>query len=56
MENVAFIRTQIELIEYVFASAEVSEIWITFPDPQIKYKRTVYLLFHPCMPGLRRGN
>ena len=38
--NVAFLRTQIELIEYAFASNEVDEIWITFPDPQIKYKRT----------------
>ena len=38
--NVAFIRTQIELVEYVFAENEVDEIWITFPDPQIKYKRT----------------
>jgi tRNA (guanine-N7-)-methyltransferase len=38
--NAAFIRTQIELIEYVFAENEVDEIWITFPDPQIKYKRT----------------
>jgi len=44
MDNVAFIRMQIELIEYVFASAEVSEIWITFPDPQIKYKRTKHRL------------
>jgi len=40
MPNVAFIRTQIELVEYVFAENEVDEIWITFPDPQIKYKRT----------------
>ena len=38
--NVAFIRTQIELIEHVFAQNEVDEIWITFPDPQIKYQRT----------------
>ena len=38
--NVAFIRTQIELVEYIFAKGEVAEIWITFPDPQIKYKRT----------------
>ncbi|WP_055442691.1 tRNA (guanosine(46)-N7)-methyltransferase TrmB [Lacinutrix himadriensis] len=38
--NVAFIRTQIELVEHVFAENEVDEIWITFPDPQIKYKRT----------------
>lgn len=40
MNNVAFVRTQIELIESIFAPQEVSEIWITFPDPQIKYKRT----------------
>ena len=40
MSNVAFIRAQIELVEYLFAENEVDEIWITFPDPQIKYKRT----------------
>lgn len=40
MNNVAFVRTQIELIQHIFAANEVSEIWITFPDPQIKYKRT----------------
>ena len=40
MHNVAFLRTQIELIEHCFAENEVDEIWITFPDPQIKYKRT----------------
>ncbi|QCW98602.1 tRNA (guanosine(46)-N7)-methyltransferase TrmB [Aggregatimonas sangjinii] len=39
-ENVAFLRSQIELIDALFAENEVSEIWITFPDPQIKYKRT----------------
>ena len=38
--NAKFIRTQIELIDYVFAENEVDEIWITFPDPQIKYQRT----------------
>ena len=38
--NVAFIRTQIELIDCIFAENEIDEIWITFPDPQIKYKRT----------------
>lgn len=42
--NVAFLRTQIELIEYSFAQNEVDEIWITFPDPQIKYKRTKHRL------------
>ncbi|MFY8068846.1 MAG: tRNA (guanosine(46)-N7)-methyltransferase TrmB [Flavobacterium sp.] len=40
LHNVAFLRTQIELIEHCFAQNEVAEIWITFPDPQIKYKRT----------------
>jgi len=40
IDNVAFLRIQIELIEYAFAKNEVDEIWITFPDPQIKYKRT----------------
>ncbi|WP_370477742.1 tRNA (guanosine(46)-N7)-methyltransferase TrmB [Tamlana flava] len=38
--NVAFLRTQIELVDYAFSEHEVDEIWITFPDPQIKYKRT----------------
>jgi tRNA (guanine-N7-)-methyltransferase len=44
MNNVAFIRTQIELIDLLFEENEVSEIWITFPDPQIKYKRTKHRL------------
>ena len=34
LHNVAFLRTQIEFIESCFAKDEVSEIWITFPDPQ----------------------
>lgn len=38
--NVGFLRTQIELLEKIFEADEVAEIWITFPDPQIKYKRT----------------
>ena len=36
MKNVAFLRTNIELIAHFFAPDEVSEIWLTFPDPQIK--------------------
>lgn len=40
LSNVAFLRTQIELLDLLFTKDEVSEIWITFPDPQIKYKRT----------------
>ncbi len=42
--NVGFLRTQIELIDELFAENEVDEIWITFPDPQIKYKRTKHRL------------
>ena len=36
MKNVAFLRTVIELSDRFFAPGEVSEIWITFPDPQMK--------------------
>lgn len=36
MSNVAFLRTSIEIIDRMFAPGEVSEIWITFPDPQMK--------------------
>ncbi|MDE5626901.1 MAG: tRNA (guanosine(46)-N7)-methyltransferase TrmB, partial [Candidatus Amulumruptor sp.] len=39
MSNVAFIRTDIELIDRFFAPGEVDEIWITFPDPQMKKVR-----------------
>jgi tRNA (guanine-N7-)-methyltransferase len=36
LNNVAFLRTHIELINNFFSENEVSEIWITFPDPQMK--------------------
>lgn len=36
LHNVAFLRTSIELLDRFFAQGEVSEIWITFPDPQMK--------------------
>ncbi|NND15428.1 MAG: tRNA (guanosine(46)-N7)-methyltransferase TrmB [Eudoraea sp.] len=47
MSNVAFLRTQIELINYTFSKEEISEIWLTFPDPQIKYKRDKHRLTNP---------
>nr|WP_298793447.1 tRNA (guanosine(46)-N7)-methyltransferase TrmB [uncultured Allomuricauda sp.] len=47
LENVGFLRTQIELIDLLFDENEVDEIWITFPDPQIKYKRTKHRLTNP---------
>ena len=36
MGNIAFLRTNIELIDRFFAPGEVAEIWLTFPDPQMK--------------------
>ena len=36
MKNVAFLRTNIEIIDRFFAEGEVSEIWLTFSDPQMK--------------------
>lgn len=36
LKNVAFIRTKIDLIKYFFDKNEISEIWLTFPDPQPK--------------------
>jgi len=36
MKNVGFVRTRIDLINSFFAESEISEIWITFPDPQPK--------------------
>ena len=44
IENACFIRTQIELIECLFSENEISEIWITFPDPQIKIQRQKHRL------------
>lgn len=39
LDNVAFLRTNIDLIDRFFTPGEVSEIWITFPDPQMKKAR-----------------
>lgn len=47
LPNAAFLRTQIELVDYFFDKDEVDEIWITFPDPQIKYRRTKHRMTHP---------
>ena len=39
LKNVAFLRTNIELITQFFARDEVNEIWLTFPDPQMRKSR-----------------
>ncbi len=45
--NTAFIRTRINLIEHCFGRNEVSEIWITFPDPQPREIKTKKRLTSP---------
>lgn len=47
MKNVAFLRTRIEFIESFFGGAEIEEIWITFPDPQLKKRRNKKRLTGP---------
>lgn len=39
LKNVAFLRTNIEIIDRFFAPGEVQEIWLTFSDPQMKNPR-----------------
>ncbi len=39
LTNVAFLRITIDRIGYYFSSGEVDEIWVTFPDPQLKHER-----------------
>jgi len=39
LSNVAFLRTRIEFIKSFFEPGEVDEIWLTFPDPQLKRRR-----------------
>ena len=44
LKNVCFIRSQIELIDKFFLENEIDEIWITFPDPQLKIQRKKHRL------------
>ena len=39
LKNVGFLRTNIEIIEQFFSEEEIDEIWLTFPDPQMKKTR-----------------
>ena len=39
MANVAFLRITIDKLSDYFAPGEVDEIWVTFPDPQVKHER-----------------
>ncbi|MEO6290230.1 MAG: tRNA (guanosine(46)-N7)-methyltransferase TrmB [Ginsengibacter sp.] len=47
LTNVAFLRTQIHQINSYFRKNEVKEIWITFPDPQLRISKADKRLTHP---------
>ena len=47
LANVAFIRSQIDKIADYFSPGEVAEIWITFPDPQLRGSKSKKRLTHP---------
>ncbi len=45
--NASFLRSQIDKINTFFSAAEVEEIWITFPDPQLRTSKAKKRLTHP---------
>ncbi len=45
--NAAFLRTQIEMLPDYFEAGEIDEIWITFPDPQLRTSKAKKRLTHP---------
>jgi len=47
LHNAAFLRTHIDKIDGYFLPGEVNEIWITFPDPQLRTSRAKKRLTHP---------
>ena len=47
LRNAAFLRTQIDKIDQYFSENEISEIWITFPDPQLRLSKAKKRLTHP---------
>lgn len=47
LENVAFLRTQIDRICTYFEKGEIEQIWITFPDPQLRVSKIKKRLTHP---------
>ncbi len=47
LHNVSFLRIEIDQISDYFSNNEVSEIWITFPDPQLRMSKAKKRLTHP---------
>jgi tRNA (guanine-N7-)-methyltransferase len=54
LANAAFVRTRIEFTGSFFSAGEVDEIWLTFPDPQLKKKREKKRLSGPHFLNLYR--
>lgn len=54
LTNVAFLRSQIDFLPTYFAPGEVRDIWITFPDPQLRMSRAKKRLTHPRFLRLYR--
>lgn len=54
LENVAFLRTRIEILDAFFAPAEIDEIWITFPDPFLGNRKASRRLTAPYFLNLYR--
>lgn len=52
LANVAFLRTQIEMLEEYFEPGEISEIWITFPDPHLPLGKARKRLTSPRFLGI----
>jgi tRNA (guanine-N7-)-methyltransferase len=47
LSNVAFVRGQIDFVNEYFGPGEIQEIWITFPDPQLRMSKARKRLTHP---------
>lgn len=47
LDNIAFVRANIKLLPEIFKSKEISEIWLTFPDPYPKKRAAKHRLLHP---------
>ena len=52
LTNVAFLRTDIQYLEEFFAPGEISELWITFPDPQPRDKQEKHRLTYAKFLGM----
>lgn len=55
LKNAAFLRCEITSIERYFEEGEVSEIWITFPDPQLRDGKAKHRLVHPRFLDMYRS-